>query len=79
MIISSLRSIGDKRAQRQDEEDELFGRQVGATLRRLSNRQKSQAKLRIQQILMDVEFPDEQANEQYGPLSNQAYTYRAQY
>ena len=76
MIISSLRSIGDKRAQRQDEEDELFGRQVGATLRR---RQKSQAKLRIQQILMDVEFPDEQANEQYGPLSKQAYTYRAQY
>ena len=60
MIISSLKSISEKREQRRDDEDELFGRQVAATLRRLTSRQKAQAKLRIQQTLVDVEFPDEQ-------------------
>ena len=61
-IVQSLKSIEDRRAQRQvvsDDEDVLFGRQIAATLHRLTSRQKAVAKLRIQQVLIDVEFPDE--------------------
>ena len=43
--------------QRQDDEDELYGRQVAATIRRFTNREKALAKLRIQQVLLDIEFP----------------------
>ena len=46
---------------------------IGATLCRLSSRQKARAKLRIQQTLVDVEFPDEQFGEGY------VYSYGAQY
>lgn len=63
-IIQSLKSIEERRAQRkvgEDDEDELFGRQVAVTLRRLASlsRPKAMVKLRIQQILVDAEFPDE--------------------
>ena len=61
-IIQSLKSLEERRAQRQvgqEDEDELFVRQVAATLRRLANRQKAMTKLRIQQFLVDAEFPDE--------------------
>ena len=59
-IIRSLKSIENRRTQRQDEdEDQLFGRQIATTLHRLTSRQKATAKLRIQQILIDVEFLDE--------------------
>ena len=43
---------------REEGECELFGRQVGATLQRLNPRQRAQAKLRIQHVLVDVEFPE---------------------
>lgn len=44
-----------------DDEEELFARQIAATLRRFTNRQKAFAKLRIQSVLIDVEFsPEEQ-------------------
>ena len=38
---------------------ELFGKQVAAVLCRLTPRQKAIAKLHIQQILTDIEFPDQ--------------------
>ena len=42
-----------------DDEDELFGRQIAAVLRRFTKRQKAVAKLRIHNVLLDVEFPEE--------------------
>ena len=56
-ILRSLKDIEEKQAQRQDDEDELYGRQVAATIRRFTNREKALAKLRIQQVLLDIEFP----------------------
>ena len=46
---------------RYDELDEEthFGLQVAATIRRFNPRQKALAKLRIEQVLVDVEFPPE--------------------
>jgi hypothetical protein len=61
-IIQSLKSIEENRhalAQKQeDDEDQLFGRQVAITLHRFTSRQKAMAKLRMQQVLIDVEFPE---------------------
>ena len=42
----------------QDDEEELFGRQVAIILRRLTARQRAQAKLKIQSLLVETEFPD---------------------
>ena len=62
-IMQSLKSIEENRralAQNQEEdEDQLFGRHIAVTLCRLTSRQKAMAKLRIQQVLIDVEFPEE--------------------
>ena len=62
-IIQSLKSIAENRcalAQKQEEDDDqLFGRQIAITLHRLTTKQKAIAKLRIQQVLIDVEFPEE--------------------
>ena len=52
------RLINSQERQKQDE-DQMFGLQVAATLRRLTNRQKADAKLRIQQVLLEVEFPND--------------------
>ena len=41
------------------DEDTLFGLQVAATLRRLTSKQKATAKIRIQQVLLEIEFPTE--------------------
>ena len=55
--------------QRIDDEDAMFGRQVAATLRRLTNRQKAIAKLRIHGVLLDTEFP-----EQFTPQPSTLYS-----
>ena len=70
-IIQSLKNIEERRTQRQaahEDEDELFGCQIAATLHRLTSRQKAMAKLHIQQVLMDAEFPEESqaTNSYYG-------------
>ena len=60
MILKSLKDMQERRVQRNmEDEEELFGRQIAATLRRLSNRQKASAKLSIQKVLIDVEFPED--------------------
>ena len=41
---------------RLEDEFESFGRSVGATLRRLEPRLQAEAKVKIQQLLLDVEF-----------------------
>ncbi len=35
----------------------MFAPQVAANLRRLSSRQKATAKIKIQQVLLEIEFP----------------------
>ena len=49
--LNSLRPVCE------EGECELFGRQVGATLQRLNPHQRALAKLWIQHILLDIEFP----------------------
>lgn len=61
-ILKSLKDIQERNAQQreqQETEEELFGKQVAAVLRRLTARQKAIAKLHIQQILTEIEFPDQ--------------------
>lgn len=41
-----------------EDAEELFCRQVAAELHRLTDRQKAEAKARIQQVFMEVKFPD---------------------
>ena len=69
VIIQSLKGSQERWAQKVTQEEEgkslmndeegHFGMQVAATLRRLTPRQKAIAKLRIDQVLVDVEFPAE--------------------
>ena len=55
LLIRNLKYIEERR----DGEEELYARQVAATLRRLTKRQQAIAKLRIQGVLLDIEFPEE--------------------
>lgn len=56
LLISSLASAQAKKPKVNDEEG-YFGQVIAATIRRLTPRQKAMAKLRIQQVLTDIEFP----------------------
>ena len=47
------------------DEDDLFGRQIAATLHRLSNKQKAICKLQIQQVLLNVEFSTDYTSHDY--------------
>ena len=55
LLIRNLKEIEERRY----DEEELYARQVAATLRRLTKRQQAVAKLRIQGVLLDVEFAEE--------------------
>ena len=58
MLIHYLQEKSEIRKQRQQEtEDDYFGRHVEGVLKRLQNRLKTVARLGIEQVLMDVEFP----------------------
>ena len=56
-ILESLKGLQEKRACREEDQDELFGRQVAAKLRGLPEWLNAQAKINILQLLMDIEFP----------------------
>ena len=61
-ILKSLKSLEDTVQEQQrivDDEDELFGKQVAMVTRRLNSKQKAMAKLRIQQVFLEIEFPPE--------------------
>ena len=53
-IVNSLKGLNQKQV---SDEEELFGKHVAAVLRRLPNREKAMAKLQIQQVLTNIEFP----------------------
>lgn len=57
-IMKCLKHLDEKQPPRTLDEEELFGMHIAAVLRRLTNRQKSMARLKIEQVLTDVEFPD---------------------
>ena len=57
-IIKCLKHLDEKQPTRVLDEEELFGMHIAAVLRRLTNRQKAMARLKIEQVLTDVEFPD---------------------
>lgn len=59
-ILKSLKTIEETVQEHQkviEDEDELFGKQVAMVTRRLDSKQKATAKLRIQQVFLDIEFP----------------------
>ena len=61
-ILKSLKVLEETVQEQQkivEDEDELFGKQVAMVMRRLTMKQKATAKLRIQQVFLDVEFPPE--------------------
>ena len=70
LLISNLIQMKEKDLS--DDEEELFGRQVAATLRRLTKHQKAIAKMRIHTVLLQVEFPEE-------TLTPQPHLYGYQY
>ena len=55
VLVRNLKHLEE----RADDEEELFGKTVAATLRRFSLRQRAVAKMRIQTMLLDIEFPDD--------------------
>ena len=46
----------EKKKRQEDTDDDHFGQHVAAVLKRLPNRTKAIARLKIEKILMDVEF-----------------------
>ena len=65
-IVESLKTMQDRWSRKDTEnsqatldEEGHFGHQVAATLRRLTTKQKVIAKLQIDQVLVNVEFPPE--------------------
>ena len=62
--------LKDLHERREDDDSEFFSKHVGATIRRFNPRQRAQVKLRIQQVLVDVEFPEPVQGTSYGmPMS----------
>lgn len=63
-ILKSLKTLEETVQEQQrviEDEDELFGKQVAMVMRRLTCKQKAMAKLKIQQVFLDVEFPSDGA------------------
>lgn len=61
LLINSISMLQEnKRRKKELNEEGHFGYQVAATLRRFSPRQKAVAKLRIDQVLLDIELTPEQ-------------------
>ena len=62
LMLKNLKELEKKSARMEDEE--VFGKQIAATLRRLTYHQKAQAKMRIHSVLFNVEFPEEGITQQ---------------
>lgn len=60
LLIRSLSTLQDRAVQKETKETDaeyLYGQMVCATLQRFNPRQRAAAKLRIQQLLNEIEFP----------------------
>ena len=62
-MLLHLKEQADERRRRREEEsnEDHFGRHVAAVLKRLPNRAKATARLQIEQVLLDAEFPEPHA------------------
>ena len=57
LLVQSINMLQESRKKKEELDDEgHFAHHVAATLRRFNSRQKAVAKLRIEQVLVDVEF-----------------------
>ena len=56
LLIKNLKAL-EEPTKVEDEED-LFGRQMVITLRRFPARERAKAKLKMQSLLVEIEFPD---------------------
>ena len=54
--VAILEMLKDKKSAKPEDEEGLFGMQLAAKMRKLSEHQKAVVKLRIQEVLLDVEF-----------------------
>ena len=60
LLVKSLQSLQEnKKAKRDVDEEGHYGEQIAATLRRFTVRQKALAKMKIQEVLFNVEFNSE--------------------
>lgn len=59
-MIKCIQEIKERRATpgRQDTEEDYFGKHVAEVLKRLPNRAKAIARLEIEKILLEAEYPD---------------------
>ena len=62
-MLLHLKEQAQERRRRREEElnEEHFGRHVAAVLKRLPNRVKATARHRIEQVLLDADFPERHA------------------
>ena len=66
-IVASLKELRERHVARSAVIDEqvIFGKHFSAILRRFTPCQQAQARLRIEQVLVDIEFPEEAATPAY--------------
>ena len=57
-----------RRSKQEENDDDYFGRQVAVVLKKLPAIAKALARLRIEQTLLDAEFPDPHALPQPPPM-----------
>lgn len=74
-ILKSLNQMEEGRTQRRKEDEEdFFEKHVAAVLRRLPDRARAIARLHIEQVLLEAEFPDPDASRMTFPTCSN-YTY----
>ena len=56
LLIKNLKALEEPT--KLEDEEELFGWQMAIILRRFTARQRAHAKLKIQSLLVEIEFPD---------------------
>ena len=60
LMITELKEIQKRRTAKELTDDEgYFGQHVAATLRKFNDRQKAIAKIQIEQLLVNIEFPSD--------------------
>ena len=60
VILGSMRDLHERCSRRGvADEHKLFGQHIAAVLRGFNRRQQAHARLRIEQVLIDVEFPED--------------------
>lgn len=65
-VLEHLKERAEDRKRRQQEtDDDYFGRHIAGVLKRLPSRAKAIARLKIEQVLLEAEFPEPQTQPTY--------------